>query len=139
MSLELDHVFMCVEVAPAAERALSDFGLRFEAAFLPPGKSIPIVTPRNAGHDPLIFLISATLPIRTRLPQEHRGKHRRLTRVTVSGPWVSSVPADVAMLCDRETLTVKQAPEHHLELDWDGASSGEYHDFRPALPLLLRW
>jgi hypothetical protein len=29
MSLELDHMFMCVEDAPAAERALSDFGLRF--------------------------------------------------------------------------------------------------------------
>jgi hypothetical protein len=97
------------------------------------------VTPRNAGHEPLIFLIPATLPIRTRRPQEHRGKHRRLTRVTVSGPQVSSVPADVAMLCDRETLTVKQAPEHHLELDRDGASSGEYRDFRPTLPLLLRW
>lgn len=215
MSLELDHVFICVEDALAAERCLADFGLRFglravhggqgtanvcaffdnaylellsrhddhelqsapvrplalwervrwrqtgaspfgialrtgdrepsvetwpyAAAFLPPGKHIPIVTRRNARHDPLIFLVPATLPIRTRLPQEHRGKHRRLSRVTVSGPRVSPVPADVAMLCDLETLTVRQAPEHHLELDWDGASSGEHHDFRPTLPLLLRW
>ena len=29
MSLELDHVFICVEEATAAERALADFGLQF--------------------------------------------------------------------------------------------------------------
>jgi len=29
MSLELDHVFICVEEATGAERALADFGLQF--------------------------------------------------------------------------------------------------------------
>jgi hypothetical protein len=215
MSLELDHVFICVEEAPAAERVLADFGLQFglhavhggqgtanacaffdnaylellsrhddqelqsaavrplalwervhwrqtgaspfgiafrtgdldlsintwpyEAAFLPPGKSIPIVTEPNAGHEPLIFLISATLPIRQRSPEAHRGKHRSLTRVTVSGPRVSALSADVRILCDPDILAIRQAPEHQLELDWDGASSGESHDFRPTVPLVLRW
>ena len=215
MSLELDHVFICVEEAPTAEWALADFGLQFglravhggqgtanacaffdnaylellsrhddqelqsaavrplalwdrvrwrqtgaspfgiafrtgdaelsintwpyEAAFLPPGKNIPIVTAPNAGHEPLIFLIPATLPIRQRPPDAHRGKHRRLTRVTVSGPRVSALSADVRILCDPEVLAIRQAPEHQLELDWDGASAGESHDFRPTLPLVLRW
>jgi len=215
MSLELDHVFICVDDALAAEHALADFGVQFglravhggqgtanvcaffdnaylellsrhddqelqsdavrplglwerlrwqqtgaspfgialrtgdfdmpvdtwpyEAAFLPPGKNIPIVTARNARHDPLILLIPPTLPIRTRLPQEHRGKRRRLTRVLVSGPRVSAMPADVARLCNPEILAIRQAPEHQLELDWDGASSGEFHDFRPTLPLAFRW
>jgi glyoxalase-like protein len=215
MSLELDHVFICVEDAPAAERALADFGMQFdlhaihggqgtanacaffdnaylellsrqddqelqsaavrplalwervrwrqtgaspfgiafrtendevsittwpyEAAFLPPGKNIPIVTAPNAGHEPLVFLIPPTLPIRLRTPQAHRGKHRRLTRVTVSGPRVSALPAPVSILYDPGLLAIRQAPEHHLELDWDDASSGESHDFRPTLPLVLRW
>jgi len=34
---------------------------------------------------------------------------------------------------------LKPAAEHHLELDWDGATSGEFHDFRPTVPLVLRW
>jgi len=34
---------------------------------------------------------------------------------------------------------LKPAAEHHLELDWDGATSGGFHDFRPAVPLVLRW
>jgi hypothetical protein len=215
MPLELDHVFICVEEAPAAEQALADFGLQFdlhaihggqgtanacaffdnaylellsrhddqelqsavvrplalwervrwrqtgaspfgiafrtgdanasintwpyEAAFLPPGMNIPIVTAPNAEHEPLIFLIPATLPIRLRAPRAHRGKHRRLTRVTVSGPRVSALSADVRILCDTGQLEIRQAPEHQLELDWDGASSGESKDFRPTLPLLLRW
>jgi len=29
--------------------------------------------------------------------------------------------------------------EHHLELEWDGATSGELHDFRPTVPLVLQW
>ena len=215
MPLELDHVFICVDEAPAAERALADFGMQlglraihegqgtanacaffdnaylellsprddqelqsaavrplalrervrwrqtgaspfgialraedvepsidtwpYAAAFLPPGKHIPIVTAPNAGHAPLIFLIPATLPIRVRRPQAHRGRHRRLTRVMVSGPGVSAVPAEVRTLCDPEALAIRQAPEHQLELEWDGAGSGESHDFRPTLPLVLRW
>jgi len=215
MSLELDHVFICVEDAPAAERALADFGLQFglraihqgqgtanvcaffenaylellsqrddqelqsatvrplalwervhwrrtgaspfgiafrtgdarlsintwpyEAGFLPPGKSILIVTAPNAVHEPLIFLIPATLPIRQRSSQAHRGKHRRLTRVMVSGPRVSALSADMRILCDAEAIAIRQAPEHQLELDWDDAGSGESRDFRPTLPLVLRW
>jgi hypothetical protein len=111
----------------------------YEAAFLPPGKNIPIVTAPNAVDEPLVFLIPATLPIRWRSPQAHRGKHRRLTRVAVLGPRVSALSADVSGLCDREVLAVGQAPEHRLELDWDGGGSGESHDFRPTVPLVLRW
>jgi hypothetical protein len=214
MSLDVDHVVICVDDAPAAERALTDVGLQFdlraihggqgtanacaffdnaylellsrhddqelqsravrplalwerlhwratgaspfgialrgdlalpvdtwpyEAAFLPPGQSIPIVTAPHAAHEPLIFLIPATLPIRLRPPQRHRGKHRRLTRVAVSGPLISALPASIQRLCAAEVITVRPAPEHHLELHWDGAGADEYHDFRPVLPLVLRW
>ena len=215
MSLELDHVFICVEEIATTERVLADFGIHFdprtvhggqgtanacaffdnaylellsphderelrsptvrplalwdrihwrrtgaspfgialrtekvdlsiktwpyEAAFLPPGKSIPIVTAPNAADEPLVFLIPATLPGRLRSPQAHRGKHRRLTRVGVSGPRVSPLSADVRRLCDREVLAVGRAPEHRIELDWDSGGSGGSHDFRPTLPLVLRW
>jgi len=27
----------------------------------------------------------------------------------------------------------------HAAEDWDGAKSGEFHDFRPTVPLVLRW
>jgi hypothetical protein len=215
MSLELDHVFICVEDMATAERTLADFGIQFglravhggqgtanacaffdnaylellsrhddqdlqsavvrplalwerihwrktgaspfgiafrtdevelsintwpyEAAFLSPGKHIPIVTAPHAADEPMVFLIPATLPIRLRSPQAHRGKHRSLTRVVVSGPRVSALFADVRGLCDSDVFAVGETPEHKLELDWDGAGLGELHDFRPTLPLVLRW
>ena len=215
MATELDHVFICVEDAPVAERALADFGLRFdlhaihegqgtanacaffdnaylellarrddhelqsppvrplalwervrwrqtgaspfgiafrtedaescidtwpyEAAFLPSGKNIPIVTAPHAAHEPLVFLIPATLPIRLRTPRPHRGQHRTLTRVTVTGPRLSAVPANVSRLCESGLLAIRQGPEHQLELEWDGAKSGASHGFCPMLPLVLRW
>ena len=111
----------------------------YEAAFLPPGHSIPIVTRRNAGHEPLVFLIPPTLPIRLRTPRAHHGRHRHVTRVTVAGPRVSALPVDVSQRCAPGVLTLQPATEHHLELDWDGGRAGESRDFRPALPLVIRW
>ena len=111
----------------------------YEAPFLPRGGIIPIVTPPHAAHLPLIFVIMSALPIRLQPPQEHRGKRRRVTRVTVSGRRVTDLEEAVATLCDPALVVFRQAPEHHLELDWDGATTGERRDFRPALPLTLRW
>jgi hypothetical protein len=45
----------------------------------------------------------------------------------------------LSMLRGLGVLGLKPAAEHHLELDWDGATSGGFHDFRPTVPLVLRW
>jgi len=42
-------------------------------------------------------------------------------------------------LCKLGALALKPSAEHRIELEWDGARRGESHDFRPALPLVLRW
>jgi len=112
---------------------------RYDAPFLPSGSSIPIVTPRNAAHEPLIFVIPAGLPIRLRSPEPHRNKHRHLTRVALSGPRVSPLPAEVKRVCDPGSLDVRRADEHHVELEWNGGQDGGVHNFRPTLPLTLHW
>jgi hypothetical protein len=116
----------------------------YEAPFLPAGATIPIVTPRYAAHEPLVFmsLVSqapATLRPDRQPPLEHRGGRRRLTGVTVSGPQASAWSRGIRMLSDLGVLALQESDEHRLELDWDGGRSGEFHDFRPTLPLLLRW
>jgi hypothetical protein len=111
----------------------------YEAGFLPPGRSIPIVTPRDATHEPLVFLIPQSLPIRREPPASHRGKRRRLTRVTVWAPGVTGLPTGLAGLVDGDRLSVRAGPAHHLELEWDGAGATERHDFRPRLPFTLTW
>jgi hypothetical protein len=213
--MELDHVFICVDDPPAAERILAAFGLAFdlraihhgqgtanacaffdnaylellgrhddaalrgeavrplalwervrwretgaspfgvalrpdqdgippeawpyEAPFLAPGGHIPILTPRHAAQEPLVFLVPPTLPIRLGTPAEHRGARRRLTGVRMSGPHAPTVSPALRLRLAPRVLVLHQAAAHHLELEWDDAGAGEAHDFQPALPLTLRW
>ena len=111
----------------------------YAAPFLPRGSTIPIVTPPDAAHLPLLFLIPAALPVRREPSHEHRGKRRRLTRVRVCGPRVTALASAVAALCDPAAVVLEQAPDHHLELEWDEATADERHDLRPTLPVTLRW
>jgi hypothetical protein len=215
--MKIDHVFICVDDPPAAERALADFGVQFGrravhvgqgtanacamfddaylellwrhddrelasevvrplglgermrwretgaspfgvalrpgeegipvetwpyfAPYLPAGAHLPIVTPPHAWREPEVFFM--TLPLPSPLPPErrpvaHRGAHRRVTRVTVSGPRLSSCSPGLAALAGLGVFAVSEAAAHLLELEWDGGRSGDVHDFRPTLPLLLR-
>jgi len=115
----------------------------YEAPFLPEGTNIPIVTPRFMWNEPLVFLYVSqppvTAPSERQPPREHRGERRRLTRVTVCGPEAPRPSRGLSMLGSLGVLGLKPAAEHHLELDWDGATSGGFHDFRPTVPLVLRW
>jgi len=116
----------------------------YDAPFLPEGTNIPIVTPQFMWREPLVFLsltsqAPVTLPSGRQPPLEHRGARRRLTRVTVCGPEAPRLSPGLSMLRELGVLELKPAAEHHLELEWDGATSGEFHDFRPTVPLVLRW
>ena len=101
--------------------------------------AIPIVIASHAAHEPLVCLIPPSLSIRLRSPQLRRGKPLRLTRVAGSGPRVSCLPPDVARLVEPGVVELPAAPDHRLELEWDGGVSARSHDVRPALPLVLRW
>jgi hypothetical protein len=102
------------------------------------------VTPRGKAKEPLVFISLVSqepvrLPLEQRPPLKQRGAHRRLTRATVCGPEVAHLSRGVRMLCELEAFAAREAAEPLRELEWDGASSGDCHDFRPTLPLVLRW
>jgi glyoxalase-like protein len=109
----------------------------YEAPFLPAGSKIPIVTPPFMPQEPLVFL--SMLPFEQRPPLEQRGARRTLTGVTVCGPQLSRLSRGLRALCELDVFRTRQAAEPLLELDWDGAHSNGFHDFRPTLPLVLRW
>ena len=116
----------------------------YDAPFLPDGATIPIVTPQFKYQEPLLFLslvsqAPATLPLKDRPPLEHRGRNRRVTGVTLYGPDPSNVSSGLKQVCQGGVLTLKPAPDPHMELIWDGETSHEFCDFRPTLPLVLRW
>ena len=117
---------------------------RYEAPFLPTGAFIPIVTPRHAAGEPLLFISTVSSapvswPPERRPPLEHRGRHRNLTALVLSQPATRPLSPAPAVLVEMGLFAVKDEREYHLEIEWDGGSAGESHDFRPVLPLSLRW
>lgn len=111
----------------------------YDAPFLRPGLGLPIVTPQRMPDEPLIFLIPQSLPIRLASATEHRGKRRTITGITLRGPRVSPSPFQPHEPQNLEVFLLTKGAEHLLELDWDRQSAGESWDFRPTLPLVLRW
>ena len=114
------------------------------APFLPGGANLPIVTPRFQWREPLTFIsltsqAPATLPPERRPPLDHRGGHHRLTAVTIYKPEGQEISVGLKDLCKLGALALKPAAEHHIELELDDARRSESHDFRPTLPLVLRW
>ena len=116
----------------------------YAAPYLPPGAHIPIITPRHAWREPLIFLSTvsqapSSLPPERRPPLEQRGHRRRITATRLTQPHIADHSAGLRTLCEAGLLTIDEAPEPHAEMEWDGGLAGESHDFRPILPLTIRW
>jgi hypothetical protein len=116
----------------------------YEAPFLPAGVNIPIMTPPFRWLEPLTFIsLVSQAPIA--LPPErqpnlnHRGGHHQLTAVTVYSPDRLEFSAALKKLCSLGSLACKPAAEHYIELEWDSARCGQSQNFRPTLPLVLRW
>ena len=41
--------------------------------------------------------------------------------------------------CEHDLITITTGNEDHMELEWDGGQAGGLHDFKPTLPLSVRW
>lgn len=111
----------------------------YDAPFLPSGIGLPIVTPQRMPNEPLIFLIPDNSPTRLASAMEHRGKRRTITGVTLSGPNVSPNPFRALEPQNLAQFVLTTGAEHLLELEWDNRSAGQSWDFRPTLPLVVRW
>jgi hypothetical protein len=116
----------------------------YDAPFLPVGATIPVVTPRFRWREPMTFISPMSqapieMPVEQKLVLTHRGMHHRMTSVLIHSPEATEISAGLAELCGRGIIELKPAAEHCIDLEWDGAECGESYDFRPTLPLVLRW
>lgn len=111
----------------------------YEAAYLPKGAGIPIVTPRGFHAEPLVFVSGQSRAAAGRSPT-HCGARRTLTGVQVRRA-ASATPlsAGVRWFAERGLFSLQDGPAHRLELEWDHARQGKSHDFSPDIPIVLRW
>jgi hypothetical protein len=77
-------------------------------------------------------------PSERRQPLEHRAGLREITGVQLVCPPLAANSVTRAM-ADRNLLALETGSEHLLELQFDGALKRTRIDFRPDLPLILRW
>lgn len=111
---------------------------------LPDGASIPIITPPNSIQEPLIFISPVTkIPIVTNLANssllEHQGAKRTLTQIKITTSSEENISPEIQWFCEQNFISISKGREHHLELEWDLANAGQVIDFRPTLPMSIRW
>jgi hypothetical protein len=126
-----------------AFRPLAGFDLakldawRYEAAYLPRGQAITVLSPAGAADEALVFLAMSSLPP-SQYPDDrrahlvHKGRPRRITRVRhprgeagkAADPWAPGSDGGIGA--------------RHMVLELDGGH-GEVCDLRPALPLTIHW
>lgn len=118
----------------------------YEAAYLPSGMSIPIVTPRGSFDEPLIFIGSWGTAPRTweensgGLPL-HLGRQRKLTHFQMQVPPTKSARSSGFRWFVEHGLIPDpvESANPHLELHLDDGVCGESTSFQPTLPLSIRW
>ncbi|HEV8097013.1 MAG TPA: hypothetical protein VGP71_14890, partial [Burkholderiales bacterium] len=111
----------------------------YQAAYLPTGAGIRIVTPRGLHSDPLVFLSSQAKRSTDGSP-EHRGARRTLTRVTVQrAACATPISAGVRFLAENGLFSLQDGPTHHLELEWDHGREGKSQSFPADVPIVVRW
>jgi hypothetical protein len=68
----------------------------------------------------------------------HELGFRDITTVGITGPTVTHSAVNRSMAAMR-LIALKAGPAHLLELEFDGDGNGLSTDFRPDLPLVVRW
>jgi hypothetical protein len=115
-----------------------EFAGEYAAPFLPPGATIPILTPRSAAVEPLVFLVRPSAgppsqyPAERKVPLQHRGERRRLAEVVIDLP-----SSDLSR--EFGGLTMRTGRSYGMTLRFESNASREAVDFRPELPLSFEW
>jgi hypothetical protein len=115
----------------------------YKAKYLPPGMTIPIVTPRGSLTEPLVFLLPRS---RQMSPQSESSATpdghslRTLTGVRVKRPSGSfSLSSSVSWFVNNGFMTLEEDAAYLLELELNDGRERKSHRFPADLPLQLRW
>lgn len=114
----------------------------YQPSYLPPHLSIPMAS-NNLLTEPLWFVLlfgaaPSSFNAEKRQPLEHTKGFKQLTSVRISQP--STANSLAAQQANQVAgFKIEQGETHLLELGFDGEQAGLSHDFRPSLPLIIKW
>jgi hypothetical protein len=114
---------------------------QYRPAYLPPGLAVDVADAPAA--EPMWFFLAfggrpdAAAPAR-RQPLQRPGGLRQITSLRLTSPGRGAASPAMAAAA-AAGVEVREGAGHLLEIGFDHETAGRAHDFRPALPLLLRW
>jgi hypothetical protein len=115
----------------------------YAAPYLPAGASIPMVSAKGAGNEPLVFVMPwggapSTYPAERAVPLEQKGRRRVLRHVKVELPEDAVSPA-VRRAQASGVFSIAAGSTYHMRLELAANGPEEVIDFRPQLPLSIEW
>lgn len=124
---------------PGKDNASPDIpfpGWHYQPAYFPPPRGFHVGANSHNLTEPLCFYFPFHDPGVPR-PQPERNP-QRIAAVVISTPSTDTEGVlALASKCDR--LSICSGPEHLMEITLDNHAAGHTEDYRPALPLILRW
>lgn len=111
-------------------------GWQYQPDYFPPPKGFHVGANSQNLREPLCFYFPFHDPGVAR-PQPTRNA-QTMSKIVISTP-STDTEGVLALASQADRLLVRPGKEHLMEITLDHHCSGRTEDFRPALPLILRW
>jgi hypothetical protein len=116
----------------------------YKPPYLPEPMSFAIATNSDVLAEPILFQSPFgqrpdQFPIAKAQPLDHPIGCREITRVTIVTPVTTPPSPEFQTLLDAQIVHLQHGDAYCVELGFDGELQGQQADFRPELPLIMRW
>jgi hypothetical protein len=116
----------------------------YRPPYLPQPLSIDVGTNSDVVTEPILcHLAFAHQPDRwsrrTPQPASHSAGLHKITGVKLLSPHADCLSPELQSVVDAKLVQVRSGTEYQVVVDFDGQSKGKMKDFRPALPLIVRF
>ena len=111
-------------------------GWHYQPAYFPPPKGFHVGANSHTMAEPLCFYFPFQNPGVAK-PQPHRNP-QTISQVIITTP-STDTKGVLQLAAQADRLSIRSGQEHLMEIILDHHGSGRTEDYRPAMPLILRW
>ena len=117
-------------------------GWEYKPGYLPDGLSFLVGNNSEILNEPIIF----RMPVggiphapKKRQPLQNLSGFNKVTSLCIKMPQTSPASSVLKIIGGLEAVSFGGSENHVMEIGFDGEISGQSADFRPDLPLVLKW
>jgi len=119
-------------------------GWEYRPPYLPSPLSVHVARNAKVQGEPMLFYLSFAqrpdaYPTAGRPWLQHPAGLREVTSIALTSPHAEGLSPAMAAVTGSGLFQLRAGSEYHVELGFDGESRCQQADFRPLLPLGLRW